>query len=92
MSIPITGTTIITVVNDNFLVLSVDGTVQHPPFNATFCHIAELNADYVVIEDGAKGIDKAWRIPLDSYFESDGSTALDNEAKVTAYLKDKIGS
>jgi len=91
MSILITGSVIKTEVDNNFLVLDIDGTVQYPPFTAGFCHIEELTTEYVTISDASKALNKAWRIPLDSYFESNGTTALDTPAKVTAYLKDKIG-
>ena len=90
MAIVLTGTVVKATLDDNFLRFEVDGTEQLP-FNAKFCHLEALTANNVVIEDGAKGIGKAYQIALSEFFESDGTTALDTEAKVITYLKDKIG-
>lgn len=91
MAKELTGTAVSLVVTNNFLEFDVDGTKEQPPFNTSFTHISALTANHLVIEDGAKGIDKAYKIALSELFESDGTTALDTPAKVVTYLSDKIG-
>lgn len=75
--------------SEKFLQLTIDGVEQYPPFNIAWVHIKELTSNNVVLEDGAKTIQ--WIIPLDEYFQTDGTTAIDTEAKVIAWLDGKIG-
>ena len=80
-----------TEVDENFLIITVDGDYLVPPFNRAWTHILNWDANRVVLEDGAKGQKKQAVIPLDEYFETNGTTAIDTQAKVVTWLKDKIG-
>lgn len=80
-----------TEIDGNFLIITEDGTRIVPPFNASWTHIVDLTDTTLVLEDGGKGDTKEVYIPLAEYFETDGTTAIDTQAKVITWLKDKIG-